>query len=123
MSEIDLSGSADLVMAEKAASEAMRFHKAEAAKYERVRDECREELGRRMGVHDVALVNGKEVLRRTLSKQFAHSRFRTSHPDIWEEYKVPHLEYVLDMDRLRDELPDLVAQFSTERWTNNAEVL
>lgn len=122
MSEIDLTGSASLIEAEHAADQARRFHKAEAEKYERVRDECRAELRRRMGVHTVALVNGKEVLKRTMSKQFADARFRAAHPDIWDEYKTPHLEYVLDMDNLRKDLPDLVAEFSTERWTNNWEV-
>lgn len=123
MSEIDLTEAAALVEQEYALDQTRRFHKAEAEKYERARDEVRKDLARLMGVHDVALVNGKPVLRRTLSKQFAHSRFRDAHPDIFDEYKTPHLEYVLDMDRLRKELPDLVAQFSTERWTNNSEVL
>lgn len=123
MSEIDLTANADLIEAEYAATQAMRFHKAEADKYERVRDHARDELRRLMGVHNTALVNGKEVLKRTLSRQFADARFRTAHPDIWEDYAVPHLKYELNMDKLRKDLPDLVAQFSTERWTNNSEVL
>lgn len=123
MSEIDLTEKADLIEQEYAADQARRFHEAEAEKYERVRDQVRAELRRLMGTHEIALVHGKEVLKRTLSKQFADARFRKAHPDIWEDYKTPRLKYELDMDRLRKDLPDLVAQFSTERWTNNSEVL
>lgn len=123
MSEIDLTQYANLIEAEYAADQARRFHKAEAEKYERVRDQCREELAKKMGIHTVALVNGKQVLKRTMSKQFADAKFKAAHPDIWGEYVIPRLKYELDMDKLRADLPDLVAQYSTQRWTNNSEVL
>lgn len=123
MSEIDLTRYADLIEAERAADTERRAHEAEAKRYERIRDDARTRLAQLMGIHDVGLVDGKQVIRKTPSKQFAHARFRESHPDLWQDYVVPKLEYVLDMDRLRAELPQLVAEFSTQRWTNNSEVL
>ena len=119
MSEIDLSNFRMLVEAEANADTARRFHLAEAKKYERVRDQCREQLEKVMGVCEVGLIDGKEVLGRKLSEQFAPARFRTEHPDIAEDYIVQKITDELDVDRLRKDLPDLAAQYFTTKWTNN----
>jgi hypothetical protein len=121
--EIDLSTYAYLVQAEKAADNARRFHEAEAKRYARVRDECREQIGKKMGNANVALVNGKEVLRKTTSDQFAWRRFIDENPGIASDYIVAKLTDEVDKERLARELPDLYAQYCTLRWTNNSEVL
>jgi hypothetical protein len=121
--EADLSEWATLVEEEFTADQARRFHEAEAKKYERVRDRARAQLSEKMGDAAIGVINGKPVLKRTTSKQFAHARFRERYPDLYSDYLVPKLEYVLDMDKLRTELPRLVEEFSSVRWTNTSEVL
>jgi hypothetical protein len=123
MSEIDLSAYAQLVQAEKSADESRRYHEAEAKQYERVRDQIREQLARVMGTAELGIINGKEVLKRTTSEQFAWARFRTENPDIAAEYIVPKLVEEVDKKRLASELPDLYHRYCTVRWTNNSEVL
>jgi hypothetical protein len=122
-SEVDLSAFAQVIQAERAADEARRFHEAEAKRYERVRDECRDQLGRLMGDASVALVHGKDVLKRTQSDQFAWARFRKEHPELAAQYTVPKLTDEIDKARLAKELPDLYASYCTIRWTNSSEVL
>lgn len=121
--EIDLTVHAYLVEEENSANQARRFHEAEAKRYGRIRDAARARLDKLMGVHTVGVVNGVQVIRKTLSDQFAHARFRNRYPQLYADYLVPKLEYVLDMDRLNKELPQIVAEFSTLRWTNNSDVL
>jgi hypothetical protein len=121
--EVDLTAYVELIEAEKAADDARRYHEAEASKYERVRDARRAELERVMGIHSIGLVSGVPVIRKTLSKQFAPAKFRTKYPDLYRSYLAPKIEYGLDMDKLREELPDIVAEFSSLRWTNGSEVL
>ena len=123
---VDLSFYKALVVAEDNADTARRFHEAEAKKYGRVRDEIREQLDQLLGDGDevVALVNGKETLRRTKSKQFAWARFRDEMPHLYADYKTTRLAEEVDTDRLAKELPDVYARFCSNRWTNNAgEVL
>lgn len=122
-SEVDLTPFEHLIQAERNADEARRFHEAEAAKYERARDEIREQIGKLMGFHNVALVNGKEVMKKTTSKQFAKARFRTEFPDMFEEYKVRKMTFEVDTERLAAEQPQVYARFCTTRWTNSSEVL
>lgn len=121
--QVDLSHYESLVVAEDNADTARRFHESEAKKYTRVRDEIREQLDLLMGDAEVGLVNGKDVLRRTKSKQFAWAKFRDELPDIYAEYKVVRLAEEVDTDRLAKELPDVYARFCSSRWTNNAGVL
>lgn len=122
-SEVDLTAFEHLIQAERNADEARRFHEAEAAKYRRARDEIREQIGKLMGLHNVALVNGKEAMRKTSSKQFAEARFREEFPDFYNEYKVRKSTWKVDTERLADELPQIYARFTTTRWTNSSEVL
>lgn len=121
--EVDLSAFAQLVQAEKSADDARRFHEAEAKRYERVRDQCRDQLALLMGKASIALVNGKEVLKKTQSKQFAWRRFIDENPNIAPDYIVQKLVDEVEKDRLAKELPDLYARYCTTSWTNNAEVL
>lgn len=123
MTEIDLTEHAELIQAEKDADLARLFHKAEADKYTRIRDGHRAQLAQIMGMHDVGLINGVPVVKKTLSEQFAPAQFKQAFPDIYNDYLVPKLDYVLDMDKLRKDLPYMVAKFSTVRWTNKPEVL
>lgn len=123
MNETDLSAFALLVQAEKSADDARRFHDSESKRYERVRDQCREQLALLMGKASVGLVNGKEVLKKTQSKQFAWRRFIDENPDIAGDYIVKTLVDEVDKERLAKELPDLYARYCTISWTNNAEVL
>lgn len=123
---VDLSIYEVLIVAEGNADTARKYHEAEAKKNARARDEIREQIDLLLGDGDevVALVNGKEVLKRTKSKQFAWARFRDELPDIYSEYKVTKLAEEVDTDRLAKELPDVYARFCSNRWTNNAgEVL
>lgn len=121
--EKDLTAFAQLVQAEKSADDARRFHEAEAKRYERARDEIRQQLAILMGAASVALVNGKEVLKKTTSGQFAWRRFVDENPDVAKDYIVPKLVDEVDKDRLAKELPDLYERYCTVRWTNNAQVL
>lgn len=123
MSERDLTRFAELVQAERAADDSRRYHESEAKGYERVRDTIREQLAAVMGDADVGLINGREVLKKTVSKQFAWSRFASENPDIAKEYTIPKLVDEIDKDRLAKELPDLYARYCSIRWTNNSEVL
>lgn len=125
MSERDLTAFSQLVLAEKAADDSRKFHEAEAKRYERARDEIREQLDLLMGNDPevVGLVNGKDVLKRTKSKQFAWARFREEMPDIYAEYKIVEIKDGVDTDRLEKELPDVYARFCSNRWTNNSGVL
>lgn len=120
--EIDLTLYQSLIEAEARADDQRRIHEAEAKRYERVRNEVREQIAKLMGDATVALANGKEVLKRTPSKQFAWARFREENPAMWEEYKVPKLGYEVDTDRLRAELPEVYERYSGTRWTNTYEV-
>lgn len=121
--EVDLTAHAALVEEEYNADTARRFHEAEAQKWERVRDKARARLAEVMGTASTGLINGKPVLKRTVSKQFAPARFKQRYPDLYADYLVPRLEYVLDMDKLRTELPRIVDEFSARRWTNTSEVI
>lgn len=123
--ERDLTPFAALVQAELSADQSRRFHEAEAKRYERARDEIRTQLDLLLGDGDevVGLVNGKDVLKRTRSKQFAWARFRAELPDIYNEYTVTKLTDEVDTDRLAKELPDVYARFCSNRWTNNAGVI
>lgn len=123
MSTIDLAQHQSLLVEIAEADRARRFHESEAAKYARIRDEGRKELAKIMGLHEVGMIDGKDVVKRTLTGQFAYARFEKLYPEIASEYKVPKLEYHLDMDRLRQDLPQLVAEMSTTRWTIDVEAL
>lgn len=123
MSEIDLSHRADLVLAARSADERRRFHLAEAEKYERARDEIRDELAREMGDAEVGLVNGKPVITKKESMQFAVAKFREAHPDIFEAYKRLKVVDDLDKAKLKAELPEVFAEFAVTRWTLNPEAL
>lgn len=121
--EVDLTLYASLIEMERKADEGRRFHEKEAAKFTRARDEIREQLAKLMGSAHVGLVNGKQAMRRTESKQFAKARFAAEYPEMYEEYKVPKLVYEVDTQRLETEQPDVYSQFTTTRWTNSSEVL
>ena len=121
----DLTPYKPLILAEKQADDNRRYHEAEAKANERARDEIRRQLDMLMGDGEevVGLVNGKSVLKRTKSRQFAWARFRDELPDIYDEYKTTKLAEEVDTDRLAKELPDVYTRFCSSRWTNNAEVL
>lgn len=123
MTDKDLTAFESLIRAERAADDARRYHESEARGAERVRDEIRRQLAALMGNAEVGLVNGREVLRKTTSEQFAWARFAKENPGIAAEYTVKKLVDEIDKQRLHDELPDLYAQYCTTRWTNNSEVL
>lgn len=123
MSTIDLTQHQYLLVEIAEADRTRRFHEAEAAKHRRIRDEGRERLARIMGMHEMGMIDGKEVVKRTTTAQFAYAQFEKLYPEIAAEYKVPKLEYVLNMDKLRADLPQLVAEMSTVRWTIDTEVL
>lgn len=123
MTEVDMTQFAHLIEAEAKADAARRAAESEADKYERLRDDIRDQLAILMGKHDVALVDGKEVLKRTVSKQFASARFRDENPDAYEEYKVAELKYTVDTAKLREDLPEVYQRYVTTRWTNNVPLV
>ncbi len=123
MEEKDLTAWAHLVQAARSARESRRYYESEAAKYKRVEDECNEQLGKLMGDAKVGIVNGKEVLKRTVTDQFAWARFRAENPAVAADYLVPKLTDEIDKEKLKSDLPDLYERYCTVRWTNNAEVL
>jgi len=123
VNEIDLTLYKSLVEQEKVADLArIRAEKdAEAAK--RVRDQIREQLEKLMGPGDgEALVDGVSMLKKTVSGQFAHARFKTNHPDLYDQVKTYDYVEKADTEQLRIIAPDIYAQYLTTRWTNSIEV-
>lgn len=121
MTEVDLTPYRDLVKAERDADEMRRHHEAEAKKYTRARDQVRHTLELIFGNAEEGVLDGKVVLRRKESLQFASARFAIEHPDLAKQFEVPQLKYVIDQDNLRKAEPDLYASYLTTRWYNDLE--
>lgn len=122
MSEIDLTAIQELIVAEKRADQARIAAEKEAAGYKRVRDQIRNQLDRVMGANEVGLVGNQEVLRKTLSEQFAHARFREENPDLWDLVKVVETKETVDVDKLKQISESTYEKYCTTRWTNTIEV-
>lgn len=123
MTEKQLSPAAmALVQSEGAADEKRRFHEAMAEKYKRARNEIRDALAVEMGDATEGIYEGRIVMRRTPTEQFAKAEFRKDHPDIWEEVKVANLTYDVDLAKLKEIDEDLAAKYSTVRWYNDSWV-
>lgn len=110
-----------LVQKEDELDKLKRHHEAEAAKCERVRNQIREAIAFEMGDADVGVHEGRVVIRKVDTSQFAKARFAKAYPDIWEEVKVPKLSYGVDVDKLKAIDEDLYKEFCTRRWYNETD--
>ena len=119
--EVDLTHVRDLVKAERDADAMRQHHEAAAKDATRARDQIRAALAKVFGDADEGVIDGKVVLRKTDTEQFAHARFAKDYPDLAKQFEVPKLKYVIDTDNLRKADPELFAKYATSRWYNCLE--
>jgi len=123
VTEIDLTLYKSLLEQEKMADLARIRAEKDAERYARVRDELRAQLEKLMGPGDgEALVDGVSTLKKTVSAQFAHARFKKNHPDLYDQVKTYDYVEKADTEQLRIIAPDIYTQYLATRWTNSIEV-
>lgn len=122
MSEADLTQIKAMLQAEARATKELRASKAYQDKLTRARDQLRDQIARLMGSHDVGIVDGTSVLKRTVSQQFAKARFREENPDLYDAVKTYEMTEVIDVDKLKEMAPNVYQEYLTVRWTNTIEV-
>lgn len=115
--EIDLKNHRDLVKAYFNAKELQRFHEGEAEKYAKAaRDIADRALAKVFGDATDGYLDGKLVLRRRQTTQFASARFAKDYPDLAKEFEEAELKYVIDTGALELAEPDLYKKYLTTRW-------
>lgn len=120
--EVDLGNHRDLVKAHAAAIAKRKFHEAEAAKYDKVaKDIAAKALSKVFGDATEGYLDGRLVLRRVETSQFASARFAKEHPDLAKQFETAEVVYKIDVDNLEKAEPDLFKSYLTTRWYNDLE--
>lgn len=120
--EIDLNNHRDLVKAYTEAVAMRRKYEAEAAKYAKAaKDIADKALSKIFGDATDGYLDGKLVLRRRETTQFAYAQFTKEHPGLAKQFEEAQLKYVVNVDALEKAEPELYKKYLTTRWYDSLD--
>ena len=114
--EIDLTPYRDLVKAHEELNRMDRELDKEKERIRRAREDVRLALSLVFKGAEAGVLDGRVVLRRKVTTQFATARFAKEHPDKAKQFEMPVLKYTTNTDELRKVDPELYNSYLTVRW-------